>query len=100
MQITYEATEYENETLNWISKHAFELLMTSMLAVLAWNLKLTLDIKDQQTINTVQIEHLDARVEDINHAVNDVDKHENTLRELVEQTRTDVKILKLRTEEK
>lgn len=100
MQIPYEATEYENETLNWISKHAFELLMTSMLAVLAWNLKLTLDIKDQQTINTVHIEHLDARVEDINHAVNDVDKHESTLRELVEQTRTDVKILKLRTEEK
>lgn len=87
----YVAAEYENETLDWLSKHLVELMLGLLVGFMMWEAKLLLDLKDQVTVNTVQIGH-------INKAVNDVGVNDKTLRELVVETRQDVEILKARTQ--
>lgn len=88
----YVAVEYENTTLNWLSKHAIEVLIGVTLGCMIWEATLLLEVKEQQTINNVKIEH-------INKAVNNVGENDKTLRELVEETRRDVDILKMRSRE-
>jgi len=88
----YTAVEYENPTLNWLSKHAIEVLIGVVLAFMIWEGKMLLELKHQQTVNTINIEH-------INDAVNNADQDDKTLRELVLETRNDVNILKHRSKE-
>lgn len=95
--MTYIAVEYENKKLNWLSKHLIE-IMCSLIVVffgitfsfMKWEANLLLEVKDQVTINTNDIHH-------INKAVNNVDPTQDTLRELVESINVDVEILKERT---
>ena len=85
--------EYENDILNWLAKHALEMLLAVTLMFMVWEGRLLLEIKDQQTRNTVQIEH-------INKAVNDVGDNEKTLREAVTEMNTALEVLQSRSRQR
>ena len=82
--------EYENETLNWLSKHAMEVLIGMTLAFMAWEALLLLEVKDRLTVVETNISH-------INKSVNNVGKNEKTIRQLVVEVRSDVEVLKDRS---
>lgn len=86
----YVAVEYENDALNWLSKHAIECLIGLVIAFMVWEGRLLIELKNQQTINTVKLEH-------VNRAVNDVSDDDFTLREIVEQMRMDIAELRMHT---
>lgn len=104
----YCPTVYENPTLNWLSKHAIEVLIAGVFALLIWEANLLLDVKDRQTVLKTEMTHvksdvssmktnvqsMESEVRSISRAVNDVESHKDTLREMVVEIREDVHNLK------
>lgn len=103
--ITYIATKYENNKLNWLSKYLLQIVsglivffISVTLSFMIWEAKLLLEVKDQVTMNKTEIAY-------INKAVNNVDPTADTLRQLIESLKEDfssmeidIGILKDRTE--
>jgi len=80
--IEYIPNEYENNKLNWLSKHSVEIFMavisffvSLMIAFVVWEANLLLEMNDQLIKNTVNIQH-------INKAVNNAGESDRTLREI------------------
>ena len=67
---------YENEKLNWLSKHAMEVLIAVTLSFMAWEAMLLLDVKDRIIVLETDVSH-------INKSVNNVGENEKTIRQLV-----------------
>lgn len=80
-------TNYENEKLNWLMKHAVELLIAVTLMFMVWQANMLLAMNDRLTKTETQVEY-------INKAVNDVGPDQKSLRELVKDIHTDVEVMK------
>lgn len=78
---------HENKILNWIQKHAVEVLIA--LSVAGFGTLITIASK-----NKIDIAVINSNVEHINDAVNNVGKDEETLREAVDSLQLDVEVIK------
>lgn len=82
--------QHENSILNWLNKHAIEVLIGLMISIGAFQGWMLIDNRSRLSVVETNVDH-------INKAVNNVDDHEQTLREIVEQMGKDVAVLKSRS---
>lgn len=83
----FVSRQHENNILNWIQKHAVEVLIAILVA--GFSTLITISSK-----NKIDIAVINSNVEHINEAVNNVGRDEQTLREAVDGLQIDVELIK------
>lgn len=81
----YAPIEYENELMNWFSKHLIEVFIAVIFAFMAWEARLLIDLSREVAVMKTDVAH-------INRAVNNVGAEEQTLRQMVVEIGSNVKV--------
>lgn len=84
----------ENRDMNWLQKHAVEVLIALMVTLLVSSNGLILNLTSRASEVETRVSVIETNVGHINEAVNNVGMGEQSLKEAVNDIKLDVEIIK------